>query len=496
MTALLRALERNASRRPLLWMGPLVATAAVSGFVVLRALDAPQALCPEGSEACQQTPVDEEDDPSVIALEAVIARAQALVRGGQPTEALELLERGGRAEGAATLHPSVQARFHYALGATYTALGRGEEADEALQHAYWRASAQGQHEVAFLASRDLASILLRAHALEQAQRWIRQAQAQNERLGAPAGPAADVLLVQGNLYTQRRELDEALEVLTRAQQLHARAGIENATTLTIAHNIAIAVGRRSGPDRALPLHVANLARRREQLGSSHPDVADSLLSVAANQVELNAYDEAIGNFEEASSIYERALGPESDAVLDTLENLAGTFALTGRIEDARTSFTRLRDLAERTDDALLAGHVSVNLGDLGLMSQRPEDAEREFRRALRHLESRLDPTDPLIAHAIGGIGEAYLASERASAAVDYLQRSLAIRAEHPTDIIPLARARIGLARALWDSGEDPRRARELALRAREALPEREGRASQVREYIDAWLGDHEAPSPS
>lgn len=424
--------------------------------------------------------------------EAAVA-AKGLGRIGRAAEGLALLRVAVRESASVRTSPALEARVHYTLGALHFAVGHQAEAVDFLESAFWRAVAGAEYKTAFLASRDLASVAVRVYDWERAERWLRQAQAQADRLSAPPRLAVDLNLVRGNLHLRRGELGQAHSAFARGEQLAVDAGLSGASTLRLAHSVARLVGKRSGPKEALSLHRVNLERRRALLGPHHPDVADSLVSVAANQVELYELDDAISNFEEALGIYEVAVGPDAEAVLDTLENLGGVLSMTGRFDESRAHLNRLLELAEGADDALLAGHVSINLGDVCLMSQRAEAAERHFRRALRLLESRLDATDPLIGHAVGGLGEAYLELGRAGAAVDYLERSLAIRAEHPEELVMLARARTNLARALWDSQRNRVRAHELAVIARDALPQGDGRVGRVRTYIEAWLRDHPAP---
>ncbi len=419
-------------------------------------------------------------------------RAGMLERIGRPDEGLAILSTAIRDPGS-DIPLGLEGRLKYGLGALHKALGHHDEAIDFLGDAFWNASARGDHDTAFVASRDLASVAIRDSDWERAKHWLGQAEAQAERLGAPPRWLADVFVARGNLHLGQRELLEAEGAYERAQQLHTEAGITGLRSLTVAHNLAMVAGQRGGPAEALVLHRANLEDRRTLLGERHPEVARSLVSIAAHESELSEFDSALANLEEALRIYEGASGPEARDVLDTLENIAGVLGMAGRLDESKRRLGQLLVLAERTENALLAGHVSINLGDVALASKDPAEAEHHFRRALRQLESRLEPTDFRIAHAIGGIGEAYLGSERPKAAVDYLERALAIRAEHPQQRIMLARARMNLARALWDSELDRARALDLAVTARDALPRTAGRARLARAYIEAWLDDRAAP---
>jgi hypothetical protein len=88
-------------------------------------------------------------------------------------------------------------------------------------------------------------------------------------------------------------------------------------------------------------------------------------------------------------------------------------------------------------------------------------------------------------------GRIELAQKKLPLARGHLER--AIRLIEPSGVMveDLARARFDLARALWESGADRRRARDLAEQARRGLSEA-GSTDRLPE-IDAWLRARPAP---
>ena len=159
---------------------------------------------------------------------------------------------------------------------------------------------------------------------------------------------------------------------------------------------------------------------------------------------------------------------------------------------SRASFSRAIDLIGRGElaeaEALCRAAVERSPGDvnmLGLLgallmkTRRHDEAEQWLRRTIDHAPAFAKPHEDL--------GHLLVERDRAAEAVPLLERSLKTGTQ---TITPLrAVTRWALAQALWDSGGDRDRARELA---RGALADLEPAPAQValRSQLERWLAAH------
>jgi eukaryotic-like serine/threonine-protein kinase len=197
-------------------------------------------------------------------------------------------------------------------------------------------------------------------------------------------------------------------------------------------------------DDARPLLETALEIRRTLHGPAHPDVAESLTSLAALLIATGEYDTAQGMLEEAISINTGAFGPEHPTIAVQLNHLGTVLREKGLFESARAyhmDAMRVLRSSSGEDDARLAefsrdlvqtlhyqgdyqtlehhSRVSVDLHerffgtdhpafaralrDRGLLLQRhgkyPE-AEQLFREALAIAEGVLGDEHPQVAELL------------------------------------------------------------------------------------------------
>lgn len=103
----------------------------------------------------------------------------------------------------------------------------------------------------------------------------------------------------------------------------------------------------------------------------------------------------------------------------------------------------------------------------------------EVAEAERHL-------DECEACRLLGLGRVAMDDGKARDALPYFTRALALREAKDTIEVNVAEARFSLARALWETG-DRRRARELALRAKDAYARGGKEAAAQLQELSAWL---------
>ena len=117
-------------------------------------------------------------------------------------------------------------------------------------------------------------------------------------------------------------------------------------------------------------------------------------------------------------------------------------------------------------------------------------ADADFKRALAMYQTDHGTSQRRLAEPLHGLGEVRLAQGEVQASVSYLERALELRALDEVDPTTIANTRFALARALWLDGADRRRARSLAVAARDAY---ERRQRPEAAEVAAWLASHSSP---
>jgi tRNA A-37 threonylcarbamoyl transferase component Bud32/tetratricopeptide (TPR) repeat protein len=215
------------------------------------------------------------------------------------------------------------------------------------------------------------------------------------------------------------------------------------------NNLAMAVAHSGDFKRAQQLLRKAVAAKERELGRDHPDVAISLTNLAAVLSEDGDPAGAIEMATRAIDIVSRAGNPDSERVATARNSLATSLIALGRYSDAQATFS----------------------SELARFRQR-------------------DPADPNAAWPLQGLGALRLAMHRSDAAVSVLEEALRLREAHEPFEYNVAETEYSLARALWDSGRDRKRAITLAMRARKSYVEHFPRHEHA---VADWLATHKLP---
>ena len=98
-----------------------------------------------------------------------------------------------------------------------------------------------------------------------------------------------------------------------------------------------------------------------------------------------------------------------------------------------------------------------------------DEAMEAWRRALAMNQKVFDPGHPALANALDGIGMCLVERARPAEAIPVLERALAIRVAHSSSPEQISETRYNLARALWETKLDRKRALELAAKSRDGF---------------------------
>jgi tetratricopeptide (TPR) repeat protein len=137
----------------------------------------------------------------------------------------------------------------------------------------------------------------------------------------------------------------------------------------------------------------------------------------------------------------------------------------------------------------VAASVQV-IGELLERQGKYEEALRHQRRALAIQEKMLGPEHPEGAGSLTDEAKALLGLGRAREAIAPLERVLTLRKRTPGRPVELPETQFTLARALWDSAQDRKRAKTLASEALAGYKAAGLRGKKEILVVEAWLAKH------
>ena len=205
---------------------------------------------------------------------------------------------------------------------------------------------------------------------EHATAWLDRADAAVARVGSPGDlrlkflrAAALVAREQKRWEEARRNINEALAIVPLPVGLAGKLKLELAD---VEVNTGSEDSGAAGMTRVLDRFV-------EELGPSHPYVADARIYVGRLARQQGDLDAAKTHFEEATRIREEAYGLDSPRVSTPLMGLAAVLAGTGDLDGAMTAATRVVELQR----GLPKNHVERGggLSVVGAIAQARSDHE-------------------------------------------------------------------------------------------------------------------------
>jgi len=264
--------------------------------------------------------------------------------------------------------------------------------------------------------------------------------------------AADLVFLLG--FSLNRPKDSEVWFRISESTLNRLGSGTERTRAWAANNLAFVLATHGQYKRAEHLAREAVALKERALGTDHPDVAISLNLLADVLNEEGRPAEALPVARRAVEIFSKNGDPESD--------------LLGSAQNA-------------TGNALIA---------LG----RGTEAEASYSAELRIYQRLFAPSERPMAFPLQGLGEARVLEGAPGPAIEFLERALRIQVETGEPLaFNIAETRYWLARALWESGKDRRRAVQLAAKAKNDLSAHE---TPLRERAVAqWLAEHQLRSP-
>jgi serine/threonine protein kinase/tetratricopeptide (TPR) repeat protein len=303
--------------------------------------------------------------------------------------------------------------------------------------------------------------------------------------------SAEMLSLYGFMLSKANEGDMrvAEDVLTEAYWVadsarHDEVRAESATNLVFLTGVQL--GHHSDAIRWSKIAGGVLQRMGE-----HAILQSWLLNDVGCVYQAHGDGEAAVRAErEALLLKEKALGSDHPDLGISEGNLGLSLQLLGRNMEALEHIDRSIRILEKTlgaEHPELANQLS-NRGEVLNTLGRHSDARRSFQRAGRIWEHELGANNLNLAFAFTGIGISYVAEGSPVDALEPLERGLRLREQLDANPVKRGEARFALARALWSSNRDRKRARRLGEEARADFA-RAASKLQVA-ATDDWLRAH------
>ena len=506
------------------------ATVVESAVGAVDKLD-PPARCAAGS-------VDAAAPDDVPAVEAArvlgaVRRARAGLAAGHREQALARAQEAAR--GAAELRsPALDLEVQAVLGECLAAAGQYDAAAAAYEAAFFGARERDPTRALSLAVR-LVSTHASAARPDDADAWVRHAEAQFER--APPGPEVEheLLLARGEALVARQDYAAAKVAFERAATFARQELLDADERLARSlHNLAVTHSELGDWQQARTAYEQALEIRGRLFGRDHPRAADTLANLANTYIYAGEHSEALSRLEdalvravaaygredrrvgailsnigvalfrlgrieeaharlsEALEVTRVTLGDEHPRVAALTANLATATKKLGRLDEATAHFERVVALVEASRGVGSRQLVEplITLGNILCDQERFESGLARYRRAEEISVASLGEAHPMTQHAHLATAVALHGLERPREAADILEKVLVARNRPGFTPSDRAEVRFHLARTLWDAGRDKSRAKELMAEARALIADAEDAVDHLRQAIEAWSREH------
>ncbi|MCR9166347.1 MAG: tetratricopeptide repeat protein [Nannocystaceae bacterium] len=193
-------------------------------------------------------------------------------------------------------------------------------------------------------------------------------------------------------------------------------------------NLAVVERALGHYDEAIALHERALDAGSESLGADHPERASTMGNLGAVYMEKGEVDAALELFEEAAELRKRALGALHPSSLSSLSNFAAGLAKSGQLARSKQIF---ETVLERREQALGPEHPDVaqvldNTAAVSNMLGDSKSAEALLQRSLA-IKTKTVPGTMAEAETLSHLATAKSANGDTEAAVELLERCLEIR---------------------------------------------------------------------
>ncbi|AES91162.1 putative 43kDa postsynaptic protein [Medicago truncatula] len=251
------------------------------------------------------------------ALEHLVLASMAMVSNGQEVEV---------------------ASVDCSIGDTFLSLARYDEAILAYKKALavFKTHKGGNHPSVGSVLVRLAELYNRTWKVRESKSYCENALKiyENPMPGVPSEEIASGFVNVAAIYESMNELEQALELLHKALEIHNDAPGQQNTIAGIEAQMGViyyVLGNQTESYNAFKNAVSKLRATGEKKSAFFGFVLNQMGLCC---VQLNALSEAVKLFEEAKIVLEQEYGPCHPETLGVYSNLAGTYDAIGRVDDA------------------------------------------------------------------------------------------------------------------------------------------------------------------
>ena len=285
------------------------------------------------------------------------------------------------------------------------------------------------------------------------------------------------------------------EATLREAMVAAEASRDDLAAAKAASIIVYVVGYRLGRQQEAEFWAALAHAILDRIGGDQARVRAWVhVNLAGAKARTGDFEAARVLTEKSVLLKEHSLGREHPDVAISLSNLAYFLAAGGQPAEALVAADRAVGIliAHSDPEAFSLAIAYSNQGDALNALGRYADAEKAYDIALKILAKNVGTMNTELAFPLHGLGATKLNQGAADMAVRLFENALRIRQQPHSDPLLAADTAFGLARALWISGGDRRKARSLAATALDAY--QNSRITDRQHAVEAWLAAHRATS--
>jgi eukaryotic-like serine/threonine-protein kinase len=420
---------------------------------------------------------------------AQYAKIKALDHAGQYRQAAELAT-SLREQARARKDRGLELAALQALAGARADTDRPEVVVPLYHEVVQMAEAQGRDLEAAGALWALANVAgVSQNDYQAAHRYIALARAKLDRLGGGnmavrgelSATEAQVFADENRLGEAEAALREGLTALEQAYgPMHPKVGALLGTLAQIL---------RYQDKDSLPASTRTLEIMRETLGPEHPTTAGAEMTLGQVLVDNKRFDEARKLYEHADVVFSKVFGEKHLVRGSLLSNIATMELQQEHWDAALAAYRKSMEIAIAIEgeDAIDVSGLHADIARVLASTNRMPEALAEIAKSVAILEKAGADGEPRITGVLAELAEYQIVDKHPDVAIATAERALAISAKRPPDANPgeLGQLKFVLARALWDSNRDRKRARNLVLESVEL-----SKSPEERAMYQAWLAEH------
>ena len=331
--------------------------------------------------------------------------------------------------------PEIQAAVRNTIGATYSALGMYEEAEQHLREALatWQSVLGGDHPDVAAALNNLATLLVLRGRHAEAEPLFQQTIEMRRRLyGEEHREIASALNDFATLLQRQGKYTEAEPVFREALAMRRKLfGEEHMQVAQALGNLGLVLRLQGRYAEAEPFYRQALAMLRQLHGEDHPDLASNLHNLATVLKIQGRYAEAEPLSREAVAVVKRVFGEEHPHSATCMVTLAGLLAHQEKYAEAESMYRETLAMRKKSLGEEHA-NIALNLNELAVLlkaQMRFAEAESLYRESLAMQERILGAEHPDVARTLQGLAMVLIDQGEEVAAESPLRRCIKIRKE-------------------------------------------------------------------